>query len=385
MSGVLRATISSTGHCRGGISGRYTSINGQVLPTFTGAQAGKIERWRIIHGGVRDTISLQFRELKNNAPSTNGLKAFDNDNYVEENCTSSPVPQHLVAADGLTLGKVIKTDVTVFQPAYRWDALLVFPKPATYCVINTAATASSVGQGAPSRRLLGFVVVEKGDQVPEDVSTYLANRLITAAGRNMPASVKSSVIADLRNGLKLDSFVPHEDIKDEEVTGTQTLTFNIDLNQNPRQFQVNGKPYDPQRIDRVLTLGAVDEWTLKSDAFSHPFHIHINPFQIVKILDPNGKDVSGPDAADSFGAPDGAPDPQYRSLKGVWKDTFWIKNVVPSGQPPGKYTVVVRTRYRRYIGDFVLHCHILDHEDQGMMQNIRISLPDGIGGTSHEH
>ena len=366
-------------------SGRYTSINGHVLPTFTGAQTGKIERWRIIHGGVRDSISLQFRELKKNAPGSNGLKALDNDQYVGANCTGSPVSQHLVAADGLTLGTVIKTDVAVFQPAYRWDALMVFPKPGTYCVINAAATASNVGQTAPSRQLMGFVVVEKGDPVPDDVSEYLAERLIVAAGRNIPMPVRGKVIADLKNGLRLSSFQPHEDIRDEEVTGTQTLTFNIDLNQNPRQFQVNGKPYDPNRIDRVLTLGGVDEWTLKSDGFSHPFHIHVNPFQIVKILDPNGKDVSAPDAMDSFGAPGGIPDPQYRSLKGVWKDTLWIKNLVPSGQPPGKYTVVLRTRYRRYIGDFVLHCHILDHEDQGMMQNIRISLPDGAGGAVHQH
>ncbi|ADI10906.1 multicopper oxidase type 2 [Streptomyces bingchenggensis BCW-1] len=35
-----------------------------------------------------------------------------------------------------------------------------------------------------------------------------------------------------------------------------------------------------------------------------------------------------------------------------------------------------RSRYERYIGDFVLHCHILDHEDNGMMQNIRISIPE---------
>ena len=47
----------------------------------------------------------------------------------------------------------------------------------------------------------------------------------------------------------------------------------------------------------------------------------------------------------------------------------------------GEYTVVVRTR----IGDFVLHCHILDHEDQGMMQNIRIALPDGAGGVTSGH
>ena len=47
----------------------------------------------------------------------------------------------------------------------------------------------------------------------------------------------------------------------------------------------------------------------------------------------------------------------------------------------GRYTVVVRTRYQRYIGDFVLHCHILDHEDQGMMQNVRIQLSGGPGAS----
>lgn len=38
-----------------------------------------------------------------------------------------------------------------------------------------------------------------------------------------------------------------------------------------------------------------------------------------------------------------------------------------------------RTRYQRYIGEYVLHCHILDHEDRGMMQNVKIVLPDSNG------
>ena len=72
----------------------------------------------------------------------------------------------------------------------------------------------------------------------------------------------------------------------------------------------------------------------------------------------------------------------------MWKDTLWIKNVTPNtppaeGQPAGMYTAIVRTRYRRYIGDFVLHCHILDHEDQGMMQNIRVALPGAEGTYPH--
>ncbi|NLR98036.1 multicopper oxidase domain-containing protein [Rhizobium sp. P38BS-XIX] len=39
-------------------------------------------------------------------------------------------------------------------------------------------------------------------------------------------------------------------------------------------------------------------------------------------------------------------------------------------------------RYEHFIGHYVLHCHILDHEDQGMMQNVCIELSDGGGGAN---
>lgn len=136
-------------------------------------------------------------------------------------------------------------------------------------------------------------------------------------------------------------------------------------------------------------VGGADEWTLKSDFVSHPFHIHVNPFQIVKIIAPDGKtDVSAPGAIDNFARDSNnnpVVDTQYPGLKGVWKDTLFIKNVPVDGGKTGQYTVVVRSRYERYIGDFVLHCHILDHEDQGMMQNVRIAVPDGQGGLAEHH
>jgi len=255
-------------------SGRYTSINGLVLPTFSGTRAGVPERWRVAHGGVRDTISLQFLELKGGARTTNGLKATDNDGFVRENCAGPPVTQYLIAADGLTLSSAIKSAITVFQPGYRWDALISFPKVGTYCVINAAAPASNVGQTAPSRQLLGFVSVETGTGVQGDPSLHVTDALIRAANQNMPASIRSKVIADMRAGMRLDSFIAHADVKDGDVTGKQTLTFNIDINQNPVQFQIDGRSYDTGRIDRVLRLGGVDEWTnqirFRGSSLSHP-------------------------------------------------------------------------------------------------------------------
>jgi len=58
----------------------------------------------------------------------------------------------------------------------------------------------------------------------------------------------------------------------------------------------------------------------------------------------------------------------HETLKGgpVWRDTVKI---------PGCGFVKMRTRYTDFIGTFVQHCHILDHEDQGMMQLIDIVDP----------
>lgn len=371
-------------------SGRYTSINGLILPTFI-TKAGEIERWRMIHAGVRDTISLEFRKLKAGAPDINALKAIDADSYIGENCTGNPIPYHVIADDGLTRAAAWQTSLTTLQPGYRNDALVVFPEAGVYCVIDASAPASgSVSQKAESRQLLGVVVAAPGKTVP-DIHNYLTEQLVASAERTMPAPVRAKVVNDLKDRLKFSRFTPHPDIQGSEVTGKQELAFFIDVSANPVKFEVsNGigprfapKPYEPSRIDRSLTLGGVDEWTLQSYFVSHPFHIHVNPFQIVKILDPNGKDVSAPGAIDDAG---GKVDPQYPGLKGVWKDTLWIKSLIPPNAPPkGLYTIIVRTRYQRYIGEYVLHCHILDHEDQGMMQNVSIGLPNGVAGDTVGH
>lgn len=361
-------------------SGRYTSINGEVLPTFTGAKSGQIERWRMVHGGIRDTISLQFRKMRAGVKVPVGLNANQHAAFVAANCSPETVPQFAIAADGLTVGKILQTNISTFQPGYRWDLLVAFPTAGDYCVVDTSTPAS--GNVAPTVspvELLGVVQVAKGQDIAGDQTAYMKNQLIEAAKVNMPADVRDTVVAQLNDGMKLGKFVPHPTIQDSEVDPSQAqeLVFNIDTSVTPNKYEVNGQPYKPERIDRSPILGTTAEWTLKSDFVSHPFHIHVNPFQVVSVTNPQGVDVSG-DVDDKD--PTGVNDPQYRGLKGVWKDTLWIKN--PTTTKPTQYTIKVRTRYQRYVGEFVLHCHILDHEDQGMMQNVNIVLPDGSGGAA---
>jgi FtsP/CotA-like multicopper oxidase with cupredoxin domain len=370
-NGVGFGTFSSWGQ-----SARYTSINGHVIPTFQIKQ-NAVERWRMIHGGVRDTLRVIF--VKANSPIDlkpgKDLEPENMEEFTDLVCGRVTTPFHLVAADGLTMPRAMFTRNATFQPGYRWDAMVQFPQEGDYCMLDILSQASeSVGGNIPPGvRLLGVVRVQP-DPAAVNRGTF-NEQIIDAAKKTMPSEVRDSVVADLSNGLKLTRFTPHETVATSELSGGQELTFDIQQQPTQTLFMVanqligspgyNPQPYNPARLDRKLTLGTAEEWKLTSNGAGHPFHIHVNPFEIVSIVRNSNPsvDVSAP------GAFDGG-DPQYVGLKGLWKDTLWVK--------PG-YTVKVRTRYKRYIGDFVLHCHILDHEDMGMMQNVAVVLP---GGTS---
>lgn len=372
-------------------SGRYTSVNGLVQPVFK-AQTGEVQRWRLVHAGIRDTIKLKFVKLKDKqqlkmlaSPQSDAVEAAKE--FINQTCTGETVPYEVIAADGLTYAKAQNKEQLTLQPGYRHDVLVSFPSDGGYCVIDESSPQKgSVSQENNGPQLLGYVKVEGGKPVA-DGKDHIKNVLIAAAEQNMPKGVvRDKVVADLKNDLQLNNFVPHRTIEQSELQPeTQKLVFNIFSNaENVTQFAIGetaetAKAYQPGVVDRELKLGNAQKWVLQSALAGHPFHIHVNPFQIEKIIGPDGTDLSEPGAKDSDG------DSQYAGLKGVWKDTLFVKPGVKNAKDPNKldyYTVYVNTRYERYIGEFVLHCHILDHEDQGMMQNVRISL-DGAGGDAH--
>lgn len=343
-------------------SGRYTSINGEILPTFPDARTGRVERWRTIHAGVRDSVHLQFVPMTESANPERLRSPAEHDRWIAQFCRGAPLSQFEIASDGLTHARAIQRTRTVLQPGYRSDLLMVFPKPGRYCVIDGSVAADgSISAAAESRRLLGIVNVVQDLPVGNDPTAYLKLMLERSAWKWMPNDVRDRVVKDLKLDLGLGAFVPHKTIEDRELTPNsgQRVEFNITL--NPTRFLVDGHPYDPKTA-RTLILNNVEEWTLTSLNGGHPFHIHVNPFQIARILNPQGEDVSGPESTD----------PDYAATRHTWRDTLFVKQ---------GYKLYVRTRYQRYIGEYVLHCHILDHEDQGMMQNVRVVLPDGEGGA----
>ncbi|MGH3098202.1 MAG: multicopper oxidase family protein [Streptosporangiales bacterium] len=105
-------------------------------------------------------------------------------------------------------------------------------------------------------------------------------------------------------------------------------------------WTVNGKPFDPDRMDAKPELGAVELWKVRSLNVEHPIHIHLVRFQ---ILSKGGSEPSEYD-------------------KG-WKDTV---NMDSGG------SAELLMRFDGYRGKYVFHCHNLEHEDMMMMANFKV-------------
>lgn len=342
-----------------GNSGRYTLINGQARPEII-MNTAQVYRWRMIDAGFNETVNLRIRKIGD----TTKLLSFaasnqDKQSEVNAACNGLDVEQFEVAADGLTHQKIISKITNVLQPGYRSDILFTLPEKGFYCVYDDSSTAdASVSARKENAKVLA-IIDARGKRTVDNQKIFIKKQLIKAA-KKQPASVRKQIIADLKN-FELTKFVPHATITDAEIaeSGLQPEEVVFDLipgTNEPTQFLINGEAYSGSRVDHTLILGNAQEWNLSSLNVSHPFHIHVNPFQIVSIKNNTG----------------GPTDPQFDNLIGTWRDTLMVI--------PG-YDITIRTRYQRYIGEYVLHCHILEHEDQGMMQNVSVVLPDGKGGA----
>jgi len=147
------------------------------------------------------------------------------------------------------------------------------------------------------------------------------------------------------------------DLRGEKIDQRHRLVFTEKKVTGGFAFLINGKVFDPNRVDQVMKLGEVNEWTLvnKTDEW-HTFHIHINDFQVVSVKAPTKPDVSsGPGGVEDI-AP-AAVDPA---------------DVV--AMPPGS-TIKMLTRPTDFTGKFVFHCHMTFHEDHGMMGVVKVVPP----------
>ena len=106
---------------------------------------------------------------------------------------------------------------------------------------------------------------------------------------------------------------------------------------------INGRPFEMERVDERVPFGATEVWRFVNDApFPHPIHMHAVHFQVLMRTGGRGRVF-----------------PWERG----WKDTVLVF--------PGEAVDVI-ARFDSQRGMFLLHCHNLEHEDNGMMMNFVI-------------
>lgn len=174
-----------------------------------------------------------------------------------------------------------------------------------------------------------------------------------AAGRSIPASLRA--IAPLGDPVaeksvwfseKMDMVAMHHAgaaLGNSSATSVATSTATSAGNMPAGMaFMINGASFDPRRITLTSRRGEVERWSIENQTdMDHPFHLHGTQFQVLQRE--QGGVVT--------------PEPYL-----AWRDTVNVQ--------PGE-TVRIAT-VQQQAGERMFHCHILEHEDLGMMGTLKV-------------
>jgi FtsP/CotA-like multicopper oxidase with cupredoxin domain len=316
-------------------------VNGQLQPTIE-MEPGEIQRWRFINATMQQASYLTYRFLSKDVYEASKSGPFPSD--------SGNAPEiRQIAYDGVQLAPERYNDPDfglaqefAMAPANRIDILVKAPKTPGKSVLAFRYLHGAPPAGCQPRTLFDLFLLNlevKGTPVEKEINFPTA-----AEFPAMPWWLQWNE-ADPRN----------------KILESRCLKFN-NTNDATLRPAINGKVYNHKPdTTQYITLNTAEEWRLENywDSSIHPFHIHVNPFQVLEIFDPNA----------STQAVLQAP---YN-----WRDTIAIpasKTDLATGKITPGY-VRIRSRFVDFPGTFVLHCHILDHEDRGMMQEVQIEDP----------
>jgi FtsP/CotA-like multicopper oxidase with cupredoxin domain len=296
-------------------------------PAFTPAiiQMKPSERqfWRVLNASADTIIDLQLQ--------------YD----------GAPQPLQVVALDGVPTGS---QDGTSRGRSFTETDILLAPAARAEFIVT--GPASSVQNAT-----LMTLNVDTGPDGDNDPTRPIATINASDTASEPPLTVPyPSELPHQQRFAELDRELPtaHRTLYFSEVLSDPTdpnspTNFFITVDgQTPTLFS----PDNPPAI--ITTQGSVEDWTIENRALeNHEFHIHQIHFL---LLEQNGVRVNNGQYLDMIQVP------------------YW------SGSGPYP-SVTVRMDFRGpLIGDFVYHCHILGHEDSGMMATIRVTPPHRDGG-----
>jgi len=186
--------------------------------------------------------------------------------------------------------------------------------------------------------------------------------------------------------LKSFCITPSNAYPNEPLTTEREFVFRAI--QRGKHFVVNDKIYDGNRIDKVSHVGDIEEWDLVNPTgFPHVFHIHQLDFVVTKVklnYDPCENLAEGATCTyNNYVVKNNSCDDEGEGSQN--SEGRYLCELEPQGYRdvfnlPSFSTTTVRIPFVNpfITGIFVYHCHILGHEDEGMMQNLKVINPEGF-------
>lgn len=231
----------------------------------------------------------------------------------------------LLEQDGNALDRPVEVDHVFLPPASRARVIIEAGAAGLYGLRTRAIDTGKAGDPNPEVILATFNVA--GAPVERAGGVIRSSFALSAA----------AIPPDQSRALEVAAL---------PVTRSRTITYTE--SEDGKVFFINGREFDISRIDVDVTLGDVEEWTIVNDTDErHTFHIHQLDFLVQSV---NGNPLEMTGMRDNVDVP--------------FRD--------PKTRAPGVVKVKIPFTNPLIVGKFPFHCHILEHEDGGMMANVRV-------------
>ena len=233
-------------------------------------------------------------------------------------------PMYLMATDGGALSVPVETNELLLTPGERAEVLIQADRDSGMYRLQSLP----YNRGGMGMMMHGSMDMEGMHSQSDQTSSK------TESGNLTLATLQYNEVPTEKASL------PGQLISVETLPETQNLR-RIELGMRMSflrgmAFTLNDKTYDEKRIDIQVPLNTIEDWDIANvdaDLMDHPFHLHAASFQVISR--------------------NGQPEPYA-----AWKDTVLVK---------GGETVRIRILFKDFANKSVYHCHILDHEELGMM------------------
>ena len=330
------------------------TVNGQFQPVIK-SKAGQTEIWVLANVSDIAYINVQLTETATGRHPRIAIVGQDGNPYTAvhypptDNGTRLLIPPASRFAISVTIPA--QGDLVLEMPERSGDAKVAAPTTAAGVLYTNNGT-----DNPPA--VLGSLNVPPSAVSYFDGFFVFPTQVLVRATAAEPGGVTTPFV----EGQPLDGYTSFVDLANVAPDFTRKIVIsggflnNLASPDDPKAFVY---AFDGGAFPNVPLiqprLNSVEEWRIvNNNNDEHPIHIHVNDFQVIDYFDPTTGLRTGPDKFSIDNA--NAPAPKMQSDETVIE--------------PGILTI--RTRFDEYTGLYVMHCHRLNHEDNGLMALINV-------------